>query len=238
MNLKSKIAGFFLGLIVIVSCSNDDATKQETLPNGIAKKLKILAVGDSYTIGESVCESCRFPRQLQEKLALEFEEEISLKIIAKTGWTTSNLKTAIEDEELNPEYDLVTLLIGVNNQYQHKPFSLYQQEFPELLRKAIALAKGNKAHVIVVSIPDYAYTPFGQNYSNPTIISAEIDNYNEFAKNYSLQNGVEFVNITDITRLGLEDPTLVASDGLHPSELAYKNFVERILPFAKQKIKN
>lgn len=125
---------------------------------------------------------------------------------------------------------MVTLLIGVNNQYQNKPFSLYEQEFPELVNIAIEKAKGNKNNVIVVSIPDYAYTPFG---NGNTTISAQIDIYNAFAENYCIQNNITFVNITDITREGLAQPTLVANDGLHPSDLAYFRFVERIFPKAK-----
>jgi lysophospholipase L1-like esterase len=134
---------------------------------------------------------------------------------------------------LTPNYDLVTLLIGVNNQYQNKAFSVYEKEFPELVNKAIALAKGDKSNLIVVSIPDYAYTPTGQRLGNPEKISTEIDNYNAFAQQYCLANKIEFVFITDITRKGLQNPLLVASDGLHPSELAYSYFVERILPKAK-----
>ena len=151
-------------------------------------------------------------------------------IIAQTGWTTTNLKNAIASQNPANNYDLVTLLIGVNNQYQNKPFSLYEQEFPELVNIAIQKAKGNKDNVIVVSIPDYAYTPFGN--GNATI-SSQIDTYNAFAENYCIQNNITFVNITDITREGLAQPTLVANDGLHPSDLAYARFVERIFPKAK-----
>ena len=97
-------------------------------------------------------------------------------------------------------------------------------------------AGGNANKVIVVSIPDYAYTPFGQGSSDPETISSEIDMYNSFAQSYCLQNNISFVNITDITREGLDNPDLVASDGLHPSELAYSRFVERILPVAVQKL--
>jgi len=194
-----------------------------------------LALGDSYTIGQSVCETCRFPEQLKDSLKnhLNASDKITVKVVAQTGWTTSNLKTAITNENLISEYDLVTLLIGVNNQYQNKPFLLYETEFPELLQKAIILAKGNKNRVIVISIPDYAFTPFGQSSSNPQSISNELDNYNLFAKNYAESQGIIFINITDITRNGLNNPDLVASDNLHPSKLAYSKFVERILPDAK-----
>lgn len=157
-------------------------------------------------------------------------DNILTDIIAQTGWTTTHLKNAIAAQNPANNYDLVTLLIGVNNQYQNKPFSLYEQEFPELVNIAIEKAKGNKNNVIVVSIPDYAYTPFG---NGNTTISAQIDIYNAFAENYCIQNNITFVNITDITREGLAQPTLVANDGLHPSDLAYFRFVERIFPKAK-----
>lgn len=142
-------------------------------------------------------------------------------------------KKAIATQNPTNDFDLVTLLIGVNNQYQNKPFSVYEQEFPELVSIAIQKAKGDKNNVIVVSIPDYAYTPFGNGNAS---ISSQLDNYNAFAQNYCLVNNITFINITDITRLGLQQPNLVASDGLHPSTIAYTKFVERILPSAKMKL--
>ncbi len=197
-----------------------------------ATQVNYLALGDSYTIGESVCETCRFPEQLKKKLnESNSDKTYSLHIIAQTGWTTSNLISAINTQNPKSNYDLVTLLIGVNNQYQRKPFSLYEKEFPELVNKAIIFGKANKNNLIVISIPDYAYTPFGQG-SNQSTISTEIDNYNAFAKKYCDDNGIAFINITDITRQGLTNPNLVAPDGLHPSELAYSLFVERIFPKA------
>lgn len=213
---------------LLVSCSVNDTVQTST--NG--KTIKYLALGDSYTIGQSVCETCRFPIQLQNELKnyLTSKDVFITNIIAQTGWTTTNLKSAIASQNPTNDYDLVTLLIGVNNQYQNKPFSLYELEFPELVNIAITKAKGIKANVIVVSIPDYAFTPFG---NGNTTISTQIDAYNAFAENYCIQNNITFVNITDITRQGLAQPNLVAIDGLHPSELAYTKFVERIFPEAK-----
>jgi lysophospholipase L1-like esterase len=232
-----KLLLFFI--FVIFGCSNDDDKNNLYTPtNPKPKNIKYLALGDSYTIGESVCQSCRFPEQLKDSLINYFSasDNVAVKFIAQTGWTTSNLKTAISNENLSPEYDLVTLLIGVNNQYQNKPFSLYETEFPELLQTAIVLAKGNLNRVIVVSIPDYAYTAFGQSSSNPGNISNQLDQYNLFAKNHAESLGISFVNITDITREGLINPALVAQDNLHPSKLAYSKFVERILPLARNKL--
>ena len=238
---------YVLLLLVFGSCSsNDDRVSnvnspiQDPIVNDSVPEnpddevsedydFKYLALGDSYTIGQNVCDTCRFPFQLKEALEDGLDATIELGIIAQTGWTTTNLKNAISNQNPSRDHDLVTLLIGVNNQYQNKPFSLYEQEFPELLATAIALAKGDKDNVIVVSIPDYAFTPYGNGSSS---ISSQIDAYNAFAENYSTQNGVVFVNITDITRQGLANPALVASDGLHPSQLAYSRFVERILPKA------
>jgi len=235
--------------IFLLSCSTDES-KAETavtppvvLPpvtpnpgNPISKSVNYLALGDSYTIGQSVCETCRFPEQLKTSLkALYPQTSFSLKIIATTGWTTSNLISAIKEQNPDSNYDLVTLLIGVNNQYRGRDFSVYEKEFPELVTKAIALAKGDKKNVVVVSIPDYAYTSFGMMYGaeNQKKISEEIDKYNAFAQNYCINKEIAFVSITDISRQGLTNKNLVASDGLHPSETAYKMFVERMMPKVK-----
>lgn len=212
-----------------------DDTQPVINPSSTRDVYKILALGDSYTIGESVCKSCRYPEQLKDSLKQEFNAKFKLKIIAQTGWTTSNLIHAIESEKPSKDYDLVTLLIGVNNQYQGNPFNDYKNEFIDLVNRATEFAKGNKADVIVVSIPDYAYTPFGNGNRN---ISAAIDKYNEFAMKHCNLNNITYINITDITRKGLEDSNLVAQDGLHPSKLAYTKFVNRILPHAIEKLKN
>lgn len=225
--------------IFLLSCSSEESNSETVVdppvtivPSApIPNKINYLALGDSYTIGQSVCETCRYPEQLKSSLkAIYPETDFSLKVIARTGWTTANLISAINSENPDSNYDLVTLLIGVNNQYQHMDFSVYQKEFPILLNKAIALAKGNIKNVIVLSIPDYAYTPFASNYGDTYKMktSIEIDKYNTFAESICISNGVSFISITDITRQGLSNTSLVASDGLHPSQSAYKMFVDRI----------
>lgn len=245
MKKQFQVIVAFFSLLFIVSCSTESPIPETTptpvitAPQTQGKFYNYLAIGDSYTIGQSVCETCRFPAQLSKSLGnLNSNNTYSLKIIAQTGWTTTNLISAINTQNPTSNYDLVTLLIGVNNQYQNKPFSLYEKEFPELVNKAIALAKGDKTNVIVVSIPDYAYTPFGQASGNQATISTAIDQYNTFAKKYCDDNTILFINITDITRQGLTNKNLVAQDGLHPSELAYSLFVERILPKATTILQN
>lgn len=235
MNTWFKICVLSFNFLLFCGCAQDNYSYRPA-QNTALKQYKYLALGDSYTIGQSVCESCRFPEQLKAALQTSFpRDSFALRIIAQTGWTTTQLKSAIDSQSPTSDYDLVTLLIGVNNQYQRKPFSLYKLEFPELVTKAISLAKGNKNKVIVVSIPDYAYTPYGQGAAN---ISTEIGLYNNFAREYCQQEQIAFVNITDITQQGLILPELVASDGLHPSALAYSKFVERMLPMARERIVN
>ena len=246
MKSFSKILLVLIAVIFFNSCSSNEDFQTVAAPVTpvippvndtikIAKSYKYLALGDSYTIGQSVCETCRFPVQLNDSLKKYFNQNttISTTIIAQTGWTTTNLKSAIAIQNPSNDFDLVTLLIGVNNQYQNKPFALYEQEFPDLVNIAIEKAKGKKENIIVVSIPDYAYTPYG---NGNTTISSQIDHYNDYAEYYCIANGITFINITDITRMGLQQTNLVASDGLHPSEIAYTKFVERILPKAKIKL--
>lgn len=240
-----KISLQILTLTLIASVINVSCNIKSEIPNVpiydvadepieyIPRSFKLISLGDSYTIGQSVCEDCRFPVQLRDSLLTYFSEEdsLSLEVIAQTGWTTSNLKSAIATNQPSANFDLVTLLIGVNNQYQNKPFSLYQTEFVELVNTAISLVDEDSSKLIVVSIPDYAYTPFGQNY-NPNYISEQLMLYNTFAQTYCDDNGLNYVYITDITQEGLNNPELLASDNLHPSTLAYTKFVERILPIA------
>ena len=239
--------GTLLSTALLLSCDNKTGFGYSNTQSDVTfdiledlnppENFKILALGDSYTIGQSVCISCRFPEQLKDSLIVNFDPQdtFSLEIIAQTGWTTTNLISAIATSNPSSDNNLVTLLIGVNNQYQGKPFALYETEFITLVNTAIALADDDPSNLIVVSIPDYAYTPFGQNY-NPEHISQQLDAYNLYAQNYCQDNGLSYVYITDITRQGMINPELVASDNLHPSGLAYSKFVERILPLAIEKL--
>jgi lysophospholipase L1-like esterase len=188
---------------------------------------KYLALGDSYTIGESVAEKERWPVQLAEALRKKGKSIEGPTIIATTGWRTDNLKNAIDIARVKEEYGMVSLLIGVNNQYQGKPVETFTKEFEELLNTAIRLAGGKKENVFVVSIPDYGYTPFGK--PKQEKISKELDEYNNISRRIVEKYKVKYFYITDISRKGLEDPALVAEDGLHPSGKQYSQWVDLIL---------
>lgn len=194
--------------------------------------IRFLALGDSYTIGQSVPVNERWPEQLSDSLGNRGFITDTLSIIATTGWRTDNLLNAIRNKDLESRnFNLVSLLIGVNNQYQGRPFSQYVTEFPALLDSAIRYAGGDKSHVFVVSIPDYAFTPFGQQSSDPGQISAEIDQYNAYSKLVADSLDITYFDITPISRLGLQNPSYVANDGLHPSGIQYTEWVKLMLEF-------
>jgi len=223
---------FLVLFALMVSCKptkKQDHNEQDTTFN-------YLALGDSYTIGESVCDSCNFPNQLALELKNNTNKAIDVNIIARTGWTTTQLLGAVSSAQLETNHDLVTLLIGVNNEYQNLAFNTYKIEFPILVNKAIALAHADSTKVTVLSIPDYAFTPFGQSKINNSEISKRLERYNTYAEAVCKSKNVRFVNITDITQLGLQNPNLVANDGLHPSTEAYTEFVKRLLPLILNKI--
>ena len=193
-----------------------------------------LALGDSYTIGESVPRTENFPMQLRDALRGEDLHCGRVDIIAKTGWTTDELLDAIaKTRRMATPYELVTLLIGVNNQYRGYPMEQYERELAKLMELAVKFADGNPARVVMLSIPDYAYTPFGQA-KDFAKITHEINWYNSVAEDMAARAGIPFLDITPGTRLGLSAPELVADDDLHPSTELYRRWVERLLPIALQ----
>ena len=190
-----------------------------------------LALGDSYTIGEAVAADQSFPAQLASKLEAGINRSCKkLKIIAKTGWTTDELQKGIQRAKPGSGYDLVTLLIGVNNQYRSYGQDQYKKEFTELLNQAISFASGNQSKVIVVTIPDYGCTPFGAEMAEK--IYSDLIWYNETATDIAGSSGVEVVDIFAISRRAKSEPELIASDKLHPSAEMYTIWAEAILPLA------
>jgi lysophospholipase L1-like esterase len=190
--------------------------------------LRYLALGDSYTIGEDVPAQARWPVQLVENLRKQAIAIDDPQIVAVTGWTTDELSAGMEQAALAPGYDLVTLLIGVNNQYRGRPVQEYREQFRALLLRAVALADRRPEHVVVVSIPDWGVTPFGYTSGRDVQqIARELDVFNAVARDEATGIGAHFVNITGISR---EHAGLVASDGLHPSGAQYALWTDAIAP--------
>ena len=182
--------------------------------------VRILALGDSYTIGESVAESGRWPVQFANLLRERGLTVEGPRIIARTGWTTTEMLQAVESEDLTPPYELVTLLIGVNDQFRGLSLEGYRENFATALDRAIELAGGDQNRVIVLSIPDYAVTPFARAFGL-TGIGPMIDAFNEANFGISEAVGVHYVDVTTVSREAATDPTLIAFDGLHPSASMY-----------------
>lgn len=187
-----------------------------------ANEKTYLALGDSYTIGESVAIAECFPMQTTDLLK-EANLNIAVQIIAKTGWTTADLLSALAAENLPQNFDLVTLLIGVNNQYQQKSIEEYRNEFTTLLFKAIQYAGNNKNKVVVLSIPDYSVMPFSKNLDKQRI-AKEVDAFNAINKEVSTQKGITYLDITAISREAATNEHLIAEDGLHPSAIQYSKW--------------
>jgi lysophospholipase L1-like esterase len=193
--------------------------------------LQLLALGDSYTIGEAVPEAERWPVQLVAMLARRGITLAPPLIIAKTGWTTDELSAAIAERSPSGTYQLVTLLIGVNNQYRGRDSENYREEFRALLNQAIAFADRRPDRVIVLSIPDWGVTPAAEGRDRAKI-AEEIDHFNRINWEETTRAGARYVDVTPISRRAAHEPRLVADDGLHPSGEMYRLWTEKVLPEA------
>ena len=203
--------------------------------------VRYLALGDSYTIGESVDESERWSLQLASmiqtspQIAKQFGGTegggVEVSIIARTGWTTDELWDGIQAREINPPYDLVSLLIGVNNQYRGLDIEEYRKSFVFLLNKSIEYVGGDADRVIVLSIPDWGVTPFAGDRDSKKIAD-EINQYNAVNRAETEKAGAHYIDITPISREAVNDPSLIASDGLHPSAKMYAEWARLALPVA------
>ena len=216
LTLRSIV--FYSAALLFAGCSSPEA-----IP--VKQPVSYLALGDSYTIGEGVEESMRWPNQLRDELqSLNFEVS-KTNIIARTGWTTGELLNAIADSSFNG-YNLVSLLIGVNNQYRGQSFGVFQTEFDSLL--GICIEAAGKSRVFVLSIPDYGVTPFGS--GNREQIAQEIDMYNAYIRQRCEDQCIPFVDVTGISRQLGDSPGSLAGDNLHPSSGQYTKWVEAALP--------
>jgi lysophospholipase L1-like esterase len=201
--------------------------------------IRYLALGDSYTIGEKVAEKDRWPNQLaalieaspQFQQAAGVDEDIHVRIIARTGWTVNELWQGMQVNPPSGRYDLVSLLIGVNDQYRGLPVEGYRDDFRFMLGKAIEYAGGDPKRVIVLSIPDWGFTPFAADRDTEPI-SQQIDEFNVVNLEEAQSAGAHYVDVTVISRMAMDDFDLITGDRLHPSGKMYTMWAEKTLPFA------
>jgi lysophospholipase L1-like esterase len=217
---------FILVLFCLFSCSKKSNSQLIVTPPADSTK-SFLALGDSYTIGQSVPSADRFPAQTAALLKQQGKSIAEPVYIAQTGWTTINLQNAIASQNPPASYDIVTVLIGVNDQYQRMDTGGYATRFNQILETAIRLARGMKSRVFVLSIPDYSVTPFVAA-ADKSRVRMEIDWFNAINKRITLNNGISYTDITPSTREAENNPTLIANDNLHPSGLEYKKWAEMI----------
>ena len=216
-------------ICVCFSCNKKTVAPTFSIPPPLTPPKSYLALGDSYTIGQSVAENERFPAQTVSILKQQGVNMNEPVYIAQTGWTTANLQSAITNQNPPSTFDVVSLLIGVNDQYQGMDTSGYALRFTQLLEKAIQLAGGKKTNVFVLSIPDYSATPFVSS-ANKQKVKTEIDWFNAINKRITTSFNVSYTDITPSTREAATNAALVANDNLHPSGLEYKKWAEMLAP--------
>lgn len=203
---------------------DDNNNKNFISPNN--ESYSFLALGDSYTVGEGVSYEESWPSQFVDYALDRGIDFKNPELIAQTGWKTYDLLNAIKSSNLSVKYDFISLLIGVNNQFNSRPLSEFEDDLNEILTEINYLKKGN-SKVIVISIPDWGYSPYGSSYDRDRI-SDEIDQFNNILKKISEQNNLNFVDVTQISRLAINQPNLIAEDNLHPSGLMYLEWVKKI----------
>jgi lysophospholipase L1-like esterase len=227
-----SFSGFISGLLVLLIFTYKPAAKMSLSSH------RLLCLGDSYTIGESVSSGENFPNQAVQLLRAGGYEFDSPEIVAKTGWTTDELQKAISNHSFKDSYDFVTLLIGVNNQYRGRTIEDYKPQFEFLLKQAIQFANGKPGHVIVLSIPDWGVTPFAKanDQRRQQQIANEIDSFNRANKEIAETCKVNYIDITPGTREAAGNLGLIASDGLHPSGKEYAKWAEKISLLVQQQL--
>lgn len=222
----------WIALVAVLSCLPATSISAQSInmnskDTAAQHVLNYLALGDSYTIGEMVPADQSYPNQAAALLNKKGRHINPPTIIAKTGWRTDELIQGITNANLTQKFDIVTLLIGVNNQYQNMDTAIYRREFVQLLKTSISLAKDDKHHVFILSIPDWGVTPFA-NGRNLEKIATEIDAYNRINKEESKKEGVNYINITSFYRDMGDDPAYIANDKLHPSGKMYEKWAKLV----------
>lgn len=221
--------------ILMAACSAKNATTVEP-DNLILGKYRYLSLGDSYTIGESVAPEERWSMILSDMLRKNGVDLSDPEIIARTGWTTAELMDGIKSRNPQGPYNLVSLLIGVNNQYRGQSLERYRTELQGLLKQAIGFAGGNNERVFMLSTPDWGVTPFAKG-SDQAKIATEIDAFNQVAQEECTKLGIAFVDITPLSRTAKNDISQIANDGLHFSGKMYRQWAEKALPTVQRLLK-
>ena len=215
-------------LLFFVMFSCQEPSGLEMLVKDDSTSISWLALGDSYTIGQGVNSAERFPAQTLDLLKMRKIKTAQLTYVATTGWTSGDLDKSISQQNL-ANYDIVTVLIGVNDQFESVDTSVYSRNFKSVLNKAIQATRGESQHVLVLSIPDYSLTPEGKKLDT-TKIKREIDLFNSLNKKLANSFKCQYLDITILGREAKSNPSWVARDGLHPSAVAYKKWAENIGP--------
>jgi len=218
--------------LLVQGCAHSGGAKGESHP-----VMTYLALGDSYTIGEGVESKERYPMQLASLLREKGFGVPDPVIVARTGWTTDELAAAITDSLPDPgTFSLVTLLIGVNNQYRGRAIAEYREQFASLLERAVQFAGGDSSHVVVLSIPDWGVTPFAKD-RNAGLIASEINLYNQVNLEETRKAGARYVDVTHFSRKHGANPKYLVGDGLHPNGAAYAEWARGALPQAEEALK-
>jgi len=241
MRREHRLVALLFGAFAACACAfamASTATGVQHPPREAKAMHGFLALGDSYTIGEAVREPERWPVQLAAALRAHGIALDAPRIIATTGWTTDELSAAMDDTTFAPPYALVTLMIGVNNQYRGRDLHEYREQFDTLLVRAIHLAGDDATRVIVLSIPDWGATPFGHASGRELAqVSAQIGAFNAAAHAQTSARGAAWVDVTPVSREVANHPELAAHDGLHPSAGMYARWVELVLPVAELRLR-
>ena len=234
---------YLLFAIFLIGCSkpDDNTNGSEVVVDDIITPpitqeiglVRYLAIGDSYTLGEGLETAQSWPYQLKRKLLEYGVEEVELTVVAATGYTTRELTQLLNTTTFDKPYDIISIQIGVNNQYRGESLEQFGEELDNMFEKIASNYYLKDAKQFVVSIPDWGATPFGSSYDRVQI-AIEINQYNGLKRNTSEARAAPFINITDISRTNPDASKLVVLDGLHPSELMYSYWIERIFPVVKQ----
>ena len=205
---------------------SDSLVVEDNLNTPRESPYSFIALGDSYTIGEGVNEDERWPNQFVDvayENGVDFDQPM---IIAETGWKTYDLLNAINQTNFTKKYDYISLLIGVNNQFNSRPIDEFEEDLNKLMDEMKRIKK-NDGSIIIISIPDWGYTPFGES-SDMSDISEQINLFNSSLRKFATTNGLKYVDVTEISRRGINEPDLITNDNLHPSGIMYLEWAKKI----------